>query len=261
MREEASTAQATGRGRRPGAVSTRGRERPVPAAVRIRDDLRDAIASLRLRPGAAILEKDLAQTYGVSRTPVREALARLVAEGLVGVVPQAGTFVSRIPFHALPEALVIRGSLEETSARLAAAQGSDVAVGGIAVVLDSARSAAAAGDEDGFHAADEAFHAAVADAAGYPGLWRVVRQVKIQVDRFRRLTLPEAGRFTRVLTEHEAVLRAITRRDPAGAAAAMGAHVGGLLADLGAIARAHPESFDTVPRTTRVIRSTAEGPT
>ncbi len=63
----------------------------MPAAVRIRDDLRDAIASLRLRPGTAILEKDLAQIYGVSRTPVREAIAKLVQEGLVSVFPQAGT--------------------------------------------------------------------------------------------------------------------------------------------------------------------------
>ncbi len=81
------------------------------------------IADLRLAPGAPIHEKDLAQTYGVSRTPVREAIAKLVEEGLVSVFPQAGTFVSRIPFHDLPEALVIRRSLEETSARLAAVEG------------------------------------------------------------------------------------------------------------------------------------------
>ena len=233
----------------PGALSARGRARPAPAAIGIRGDLRDAIASLRLRPGAPILEKDLAQAYGVSRTPVREAVATLVQEGLVSVFPQAGTFVSRIPFHALPEALVIRRALEETSARLAAQEGSGGA--GIAAALADARAAASAGDADAFHAADERFHAAVAEAAGYPGLWHVVQQVKVQVDRFRRLTLPQAGRFARVLDEHEGVLRAIAAREPAAAAAAMGAHIGGLLADLGAIAAAHPDSFDMAPRPDR----------
>jgi GntR family transcriptional regulator, rspAB operon transcriptional repressor len=231
----------------PGAVSARGRDRPVPSAVRIRDDLRDAIASLRLRPGTAILEKDLARTYGVSRTPVREAVAKLVQEGLVSVFPQAGTFVSRIPLHDLAETLVIRSSLEATSARLAAARGSEPDIAAVTTVLDGAGRAASQGDEELFHRADEAFHAAVAEAAGYPKLWHVVQQVKIQVDRFRRLTLPQPGRFDRVLTEHEAVLRAIVNRDPEAASRAMVSHVGGLLADLDAIAGAHPDCFDHAP--------------
>ena len=253
MRDEAPAAETARRSPVPGALSVRGRQRPVPAAASIRDDLRDAIASLRLKPGAPILEKDLAQAYGVSRTPVREAMATLVQEGLVSVFPQAGTFVSRIPFHALPEALVIRRALEETSARLAARAGGGVA--GIAAALAEAR--ALAGDEDAFHAADERFHAAVAEAAGYPGLWQVVQQVKVQVDRFRRLTLPQAGRFARVLDEHEGVLRAIAARDPDAAAAAMGSHIGGLLADLGAIAAAHPDRFDMAPRPDRAAPHTA----
>src|ERR1700759_4316136 len=101
MLERTTSSWGSGRGRPLGAVSARGRERPVPAAVRIRGDLRDAIASLRLRPGTAILEKDLAQTYGVSRTPVREAVVKLVHEGLISVFPQAGTLRSPIPSPGL----------------------------------------------------------------------------------------------------------------------------------------------------------------
>jgi GntR family transcriptional regulator, rspAB operon transcriptional repressor len=248
MLEEAVQVDTARRSRPPGIRSARGRDRPVPAAVRIRTELRDAIASLRLKPGVPILEKDLAQTYGVSRTPIREAMAKLVEEGLVSVFPQAGTFVARIPFQELPEALVIRRSLEETSARLAAAEGSPEGIAVIAAALARAEHVAAEGDENAFHAADEAFHAAVAEAAGYPGLWLVVQQVKVQVDRCRRLTLPQVGRFARVLTEHAAVSRAIAARDPQAAAAAMGNHIGGLLADLDAIALAHPACFDRTPR-------------
>jgi GntR family transcriptional regulator, rspAB operon transcriptional repressor len=71
--------------------------------------------------------------------------------------------------------------------------------------------------------------------------------VKVQLDRFRRLTLPQPGRFARVLDEHGAVFRAIASRDPVAASVAMDAHVGGLLADLDAIARSHPECFDLAP--------------
>ena len=247
MSSHAATDHPIGQPRPLGAVSARGRERPVPSAVRIRDDLRDAIASLRLRPGAAILEKDLARIYGVSRTPVREAVAKLVQEGLVSVFPQAGTFVSRIPLRELVETLVIRNALEATSARLAAERGSDDRVSAVAAILAGAREAAAVGNEDLFHRADEAFHAAIAEAAGYPKLWHIVQQVKIQVDRVRRLTLPQPGRFARVVDEHDAVLRAIVGRDPAAAAGAMEAHLAGLLADLDTIAGAHPDCFDPAP--------------
>ena len=175
--------------------------------------LRTMIVEGRYGPGERLVEQRIASELGQSRTPVREAVAKLVQEGLVSVFPQAGTFVARIPLDDLPEALVIRSALEETSARLAAARGTEADIAAVSAVLAAARAAAARGDQDAFHAADEAFHAAVADAAGYPGLWHVVERVKLQVDRFRRLTLPEAGRFARVLAEHDAVLRAIARRD------------------------------------------------
>ena len=76
--------------------------------------------SLKRLPGEPISEADLAKSYGFSRTPVREAVRKLADEGLVEIFPQSGTFVSRIPLAALPEAIVIRKALEETSARFAA---------------------------------------------------------------------------------------------------------------------------------------------
>ena len=238
--------------RAPSISSACGRVRPLSAAAHIRNDLRNAIVSLVLRPGTAILEKDLARSYGVSRTPVREAIAALVEEDLVSVFPQAGTFVSPIPFHSLSEALVIRRSLEETSARLAAQRGTADAITAMASACVGARSEDIGG-EDTFHAADEAFHAGIAEMAGISGLWRVVVQVKVQVDRYRRLTLPEAGRFTRILDEHEAILNAVAARDPDAAATAMGAHIGGLLADLRPVARANPDCFDMTALSQRAV--------
>jgi DNA-binding GntR family transcriptional regulator len=75
--------------------------------------LRREIVSMHRKPGDPIIEKELASTFGVSRTPIREALLRLSAEHLVEIAPQSGTFVARIPLADLPEAIVIRRALEE----------------------------------------------------------------------------------------------------------------------------------------------------
>src|SRR3954454_24978491 len=68
--------------------------------------LRDELVSLARRPGEAIVEKEIAAAYGVSRTPVREAVLRLADEGLIEIFPQSGTFGARIPIAALPEAII-----------------------------------------------------------------------------------------------------------------------------------------------------------
>ncbi|ACA16204.1 transcriptional regulator, GntR family [Methylobacterium sp. 4-46] len=216
---------------------------PSAAAV-IRQDLRAAIASLSLLPGQPINEKAIAARYGVSRTPVHEAVLRLADEGLVEIFPQAGTYVARIPYRDLPEVIVIRRALEEASARLAAEQARAPDLAALDRLMITMTEAAAAEDRETFHQRDEEFHAAIAQAAGYPGLWRLTQQVKIQVDRFRRLTLPQPGRLARVLDEHAAVRDAIRDRDPARAGAAMSAHLDGLLADLGGIAGLNPDFFD-----------------
>jgi len=84
----------------------------VTAASSILNVLRQDILSMALKPGEPLAEKVLTARFGVSRTPVREALMRLAEEGLVDVFPQSGTYVGRIPFNGLPEAVVIRQALE-----------------------------------------------------------------------------------------------------------------------------------------------------
>lgn len=221
--------------------------RPATASALIRRALRSDIVALRLKPGTPLAEKEIAEGYGVSRTPVREAVLRLADEGLVDIFPQSGTFVSRIPVHALPEAIIIRKSLEETTARMAAERASRSQVAILHAVMERLRETEAAGDRDGFHQADEAFHAGIAEAAGHPGIWTVVQQVKIQVDRYRRLTLPEEGRLARVIAEHGAILEGIEAHDPDRAAATMGTHLGALLADLGGIKDHNPDYFVDAP--------------
>ena len=171
------------------------------AAHLIYREVREEIVSLRRKPGEPIVERQIALKRGVSRTPVREALLRLSDEALVDIFPQSGTFVARIPVSALPEAILMRTALEQTTARLAAERADAAEVARLNGLIDRQRRLAARGERDRFHAADEAFHAAIAAAAGHPGIWRFIEQVKIQVDRYRRLTLPVPGRMGQVVDE------------------------------------------------------------
>ena len=221
-----------------------GRPRAATAASKIYSDLRIELVSLQRRPGEAISEAEIALSYGVSRTPVREAILKLSDEGLLEIFPQSGIFVSRIPVAALPEAILIRRALEETTARLAAERATSSQILALASILERQREANAAGDRDAFHQADETFHATIADVAGYPGIWKFVQQVKVQVDRYRLLTLPQQGRIVRVIAEHEAVLGAIEAHDSAGARRAMASHLESLLDNISTTRHINPEYFD-----------------
>src|SRR6266403_169165 len=128
-----------------------GRPRTATAASRIYSDLRVELVSLQRRPGEAISEAQIALSYGVSRTPVREAILKLSDEGLLEIFPQSGIFVSRIPVAALPEAIIIRTALEETTARLAAARATSSQILALQSILERQREASAAGDSDTFH--------------------------------------------------------------------------------------------------------------
>src|SRR5258708_34771902 len=185
-----------------------GRPRTATASAKIYADLRAELVSLQRRPGEPISEAEIGLSYGVSRTPVREAILKLSDDGLVEIFPQSGIFVSRIPLAALPEAIIIRKALEEPTTRLAAARATSSQILALHSILQRQREASTARDRDTFHRADEMFHATIAEVAGYPGIWTLILQVKEHVDRYRRLTLPQQGRIPRVIVEHEALLGA-----------------------------------------------------
>ena len=223
-------------------VAVRGR-RVETASATVYRVLREEIVWLRRKPGEPIVEKDIALAQRVSRTPVREALLRLTAEGLVDTISKSGTFVARIPLRALPEAIVVRKALEQVTARSAAMHARRSEVTSLRAILERQREADAAGDLSAFHSADEAFHAAVATVGGYPGIWLLVQGVKTQIDRYRLLTLPQPGRMARVIKEHAAVVAAIEDHDPDRAAAAMEEHLDGLQISMEDIRRMNPDFF------------------
>lgn len=180
---------------------------------------------MKVRPGDRLSENELARRFGVSRTPAREAMQRLADEGLVEIFPQSGTFVARVPYEELPEAMVIRKALETTTASKAASLATGSQKLTLASIVEQQREAALANDPEVFHAADELFHAKIAEIAGYPGIWKLVLQVKTQVDRYRQLTLEHQSRMFDVIDQHELILSAVENGDAEGAAKAMVAHL------------------------------------
>lgn len=225
------------------APAAPGRGRAETAATRVYRLLRQQIVWLIRKPGEPIVEKDIALAHGVSRTPVREALLRLVDEGLVDTVPKSGTRVGRIPISKLPEAIVVRKALEQVTASAAATRARPSDITGLRAILERQREADSSNDRSAFHLADEAFHAAVASVGGYPGIWGLVQGVKTQIDRYRLLTLPQPGRMARVVDEHAAVVDAIARHDAPGAATAMGGHLDALRISMADIRRINPDFF------------------
>ncbi len=205
--------------------------------------LHSRIISMELPPGTPISEAELANQEGVSRTPIREAVLRLARERLVEVVPKSGTFVARIPVSALPEAMVARRALECMTAKSAAKNATRSQVLLLQAQIEEQRELGQKTDLQAFHQADEEFHEQIAMVGRLPGLWQLAQQVKQQIDRFRHLTLPEAGRLSMVVKEHSDVVEAIGRKDYNQAYEAMDFHLTGLQQHIEAVVNAHPGYF------------------
>jgi GntR family transcriptional regulator, rspAB operon transcriptional repressor len=198
---------------------------------------------MRLPPRTALQESQLTEKFGVSRTPVREALIRLVKEGLVEVFPQSGTFVAPVPLDKIPEALVIRQALERATVERAAEAIDAAGRDELERILEHQKICAAKDDYQAFHDADEAFHEAIARIAGLPGVWTLLRQAKVHMDRYRRLTLPVPGRMERVIKEHRKIFAALKAQQPENARLAMSQHLDAILPQPDLMRARHPGYF------------------
>ena len=220
-----------------------GRLRRITTAGAIYERLYADIVSLRMPPGMPLQEKRIADDFGVSRTPVREALLRLSEGGLVDIYPQSGTLVSRVPVSAIPEAVVIRKALEGTTVETAALTATPADIARLDAIIARQQAHAATGNASSFHEEDEAFHEAIAQIAGYPGIWAVLKTVKVQIDRARRLTLPVLGRAGNVVQEHLVIRDALAAHDATAARAAMIHHLSAVIPDVDELRSRYPDYF------------------
>lgn len=222
-----------------GVERGRARER---ISDRVHHELESAIRELRLAPGALLSETELAVQLGVSRTPVREALSRLVDQRLVTVFAQVGTTVSLIDPAEVAEGCFIRSALETAAFRRAcAAEQRDVT--GLHQILARQERALSEQDGNAFFESDEALHQEVFRLAGYPTVWDLVRGSKSQLDRLRRLHLPEALASREVLDEHVRIVALLQVGDPDAGAELVEQHAFRILTMVSSTRADHPEYF------------------
>ncbi len=206
--------------------------------------LRSSIVMMRLTPGTALSEQDIAGRLDVSRQPVREAFIKLSEVGLVRVVPQRGTFVVKISAQAVTDARFVREAVECAIARRAAQGLEPGAVDALQRVIAEQRAAAKAADTESFFVADEAFHLGLAGASGCTYAWKVIEEAKAQMDRVRFLSIPDATPMARLIAQHQDILDAIAARRGAAAEQAMREHLQEILRSLPRLARAFPDMFE-----------------
>lgn len=205
--------------------------------------LREAIVAADLEPGRRLSENELADRLGVSRTPIRDALARLREERLVSIVPQLGSFVTLIDPDAVADAQFVRESLECHAIRLAAERASASDVAELEANVAAQERAQAAGDAAAFDTLDDDLHHRLCDLSGREVAWRLSVRARGQLDRVRRLSLPEPGYLGQMVAEHRAVVAAVAAGDADAAERTLRHHLRMVLSSVPGIRRAHPEYF------------------
>jgi DNA-binding GntR family transcriptional regulator len=193
-----------------GGAHALNRRRPV--ADQVYDALKQAIVTVRLLPGTAISENRICRHFGVSRTPVRTAIARLAEEGLIEVYPQQGSFVAPIRLAGIGAARFARRVLEVAVLREAAARWTPRMSRRARALIAAQAKAIASGDVEAFHREDEAFHHAFAVFAEREAVWDIILGVKARLGRVVRL-FGRPERLPQVLTEHEAIIAALDAGD------------------------------------------------
>lgn len=192
----------------------------------VHDRLRHMIVSLHLQPRQPLVEKELCKSFGVSRTPLREAILRLAEHGLITVAPQHGTFVSGISPRSVRWAHVLRESLEVPVMQRLASQPAR-RLDAVRKILLEQKILAARNDQAGFILLDDQFHEALFAACGVADLWGVIHAEQGHLDRVRFIQGNLRGGVTLPLAQDEALVDALAEGAAHKAAALTRAHVAG----------------------------------
>lgn len=184
--------------------------------------LREAIVNGILEPGERMMEIQLAEEMGVSRTPVREAIRKLELEGFVVMIPRKGAYVAGVSYKDVKDVFEIRATLEGLAAGLAAEKATDDEIEQIERVLHYEK------EPDSLEAmvqADTDFHALLYKASRNERLIQILANLREQIQRFRTTSLAVPGRVKYAIQEHRDIADAIARHDVEEAENLAAAHI------------------------------------
>ncbi len=176
------------------------------------ETLRDAIIQGRLRPGERLMEIQLAEEMGVSRTPVREALRKLELEGLIVMIPRKGAYVAGISVKDIVDVFEVRAALESLAAGLAAERITDQELEELERALVQI-SEASGSNLDAVVQTDTNFHEIIYRASRNQRLTQLITNLQEQIQRFRTTSLAQPGRTKTAIEEHRKIVEAISERN------------------------------------------------
>jgi DNA-binding GntR family transcriptional regulator len=195
------------------------------SAEGIRHKLAERIITGALRPGTALDETLLATEFGVSRTPVREALRLLAASGLVDQRPHAKALVAKPDEQELAGMFEVMGYLEALCAGLSAIAMTREERAGLDALHLRMSGMVREGDAAGYAEANDVFHTAIYDGAHNAYLAEITRSTRQRLQPFRRAQFGQLGRLLKSHAEHELIAEAILRGERDAAEAAMRSHI------------------------------------
>lgn len=197
----------------------------LPSSEFVYRRLKERIISGDLAPDTRLIELSIAAEFGVSRTPVREALKHLAADNLVLADPARGMVVHAPDASEIEDVFVVREALDGLAARLAAHRITPSELSRLRLIVDSMRQAILADRREQIVIANQRFHDVIYGAAGNDMLARVASDLRDFVRRFSTLPFASPDRVEHVLAEHEAILDALERHDPGAAQKASDTHL------------------------------------
>ncbi|MDF2371874.1 MAG: GntR family transcriptional regulator [Rhizobiaceae bacterium] len=213
------------------------------AAARVYAGIRAQIISLELQPHSNLVRTEIAESYGVSQSPIREAIHRLEQEGLVVSYPQSRTAVAKIDVDHARETQFLRVAIELEVARTLAKMAQPDLLRPARRILAMQKMAGDDLDIDEFTSLDRLFHLSLVEPTGFVALYHLVSSRSGHIDRLRRLNLPDPGKIVSVLHHHGEILDAIAAGDLAQTEKAVRAHLGGTLAAVPQIMEQYPHYF------------------
>ncbi|WP_262029046.1 GntR family transcriptional regulator [Microvirga sp. Mcv34] len=215
-------------------------ERGRQAAPQVFERLREMIISLALAPGTVLNRLTLQQEFGLSSTPIRDALLRLQEDGLVDIFPQHATVVSPIDLTLAQQAHFLRRSLELEIVRSLALNPDPRLIAKLQGFLAQQQTLMEMEDFEAFSAADQAFHQHLYEAARMNDLWLLVRNRSGHIDRLRRLHLPSPGKAQDIVQHHRLIVQAIAEGNAQDAQEHLRHHLSGTLAHVDEIRAKYP---------------------
>ena len=187
--------------------------------------LRQAILKGELAPGERLMEIQLAERLGVSRTPIREAIRKLELEGLVLMIPRKGAEVAKISEKSLRDVLEVRRSLEELAIELACQRMTEEEVDALEQTQEEFTAAVACGDAMKIAETDETYHDVIYKGTGNDRLVQILNNLREQMYRYRLEYIKDEDKRQILLLEHDKILKAVKLRRVEEAKEAMREHI------------------------------------